>query len=333
MNNQTETPIQINDKALLKVNNLTIKIPGVYGDVEIVSNINLEIGDGEIVGLVGESGCGKSLTGLAIMGLLPRGVRSTGEIMWKHKSLLPMTARERRNMMGSEIGMVYQDPLLSLNPGMTIQKQLLQILKRSNKHRDTTPSDLLQMVHLTDSDAIVRAYPHQISGGQRQRVLIAMALSQEPKLLVADEPTTALDETVQAQIMDLLQELQKEMGFSTLLISHNIALVDKFCQRTCVMYAGQAVEQGPTKSLIRSARHPYTHGLAKSIISLERKERPADSIDGVVPPPFLFVDGCRFSDRCPNAQDICPNERPPLQQYDNSRGFTCHFPINEGTLV
>ena len=333
MTSEVKASSDANSLPLLSVNDLTIKIPGVYGDISIVSGIDLKIGDGEIVGLVGESGCGKSLTGLAIMGLLPRGVESTGEILWQEKSLLPMTPKERREMMGKDIAMVYQDPLLSLNPGMTIYQQLSQILKRSHDSSGITPGDLLKMVHLTDSDAIVRAYPHQISGGQRQRVLIAMALSQKPKLLVADEPTTALDETVQAQIMDLLQKLQKEMGFSTLLISHNIALVDKFCQRTFVMYAGQAVEQGPTKSLIRSPRHPYTYGLAKSIVSLERKERPADSIDGVVPTPFKFVEGCRFSDRCPNVKEICISKIPVLHKGENNRRFACHFPIDEGTSV
>lgn len=314
---------------LLEVEDLTLRIPHIYGRTPVVSSVSFTVAEDEIVGVVGESGCGKTLTGLAIIGLLPRGVVAEGSVRWRGRELLSLGARERRQLMGREIAMVYQDPLLSLNPGMTVGSQLRQLLRRAEEDDSREPGELLELVHLTDPDAIARAYPFQLSGGQRQRVLIAMALSRRPTLLVADEPTTALDETVQAQIVDLLRSLQSELTFSTLLITHNIALLGQFCKRVVVMYAGQVVEEGPTDQLIRAPKHPYTHGLVNAIVSLERRDRPATAIEGVVPSPVKFAAGCRFVDRCPNALEQCAVTPPPLQAAEPGRRFACYRPMGE----
>jgi peptide/nickel transport system permease protein len=317
---------------LLEVEGLTLRIPHVYGSTEVVSNVGFTIAEGETVGLVGESGCGKTLTGLAIMGLLPREVEAAGSVRWRGRELLDLSAARRRELMGREIAMVYQDALLSLNPGMPVHAQVKQLLRREGAGRRTV-TELLELVHLTDPDAIARAYPFQLSGGQRQRVLIAMALARRPQLLVADEPTTALDETVQAQIVDLLRSLQHDLAFSTVMITHNIALVGQFCERTLVMYAGQLVEEGPTAELIAAPKHPYTHGLVESIVSLERRARPATSVEGVVPSPHRFVPGCRFVDRCANAGPGCLETPPPLEAAGVGRRLACYYPVRDPRLL
>jgi peptide/nickel transport system permease protein len=312
----------------LEVEGLTVRLPQVHGDVSVVSKVSFRIGIGEHVGLVGESGCGKTLTALAIMGLLPRGVEATGSVRWRGSELLSMNARERRSLMGREIAMVYQDALLSLNPGMTVRAQIGQLLRLSNDTR--TVPELLREVYLPDPEATARAYPFQLSGGQRQRVVIAMALARRPQLLIADEPTTALDETVQAQIIDLLRTRQGELGFSMLMLTHNIALVRQLCDRILVMYAGQLVEEGPPERLLAEPRHPYTKGLVDSVVSLEKQARPASSIAGVVPTPRHFPSGCRFVDRCERAGPECRAEAPELVDSGAARRLACFHPVGTG---
>lgn len=311
---------------ILEVEDLTIRIPHAYGGTEVVSGVSFAVTEGENLGIVGESGCGKTLTGLAVMGLLPRKVEASGSVRWKGRELLDMPAAARRAVMGAEIGMVYQDPVLSLNPGMTVKAQLGQVMKLDGAADDARLRAQLERVHLPNPSAIAAAYPHQLSGGQRQRVLIALALARNPALLIGDEPTTALDETVQAQIVELLQSLQAELSFTTLLITHNIALVRELCERIMVMYAGQLTETGPAGLITSRPRHPYTSGLLGSIVSLEARERPARSVDGVVPSPLEFSPGCRFVERCPNASHPCPETPPRLESIGPGHQLACYYP-------
>jgi peptide/nickel transport system permease protein len=266
---------------------------------------------------------------LAVIGLLPRLVEATGSIRWKGQDVLELSTTERRKLMGREIGMVYQDPLMSLNPGMTVKAQLRQALRLDGDRKAGRMYELLELVHLPNPEAIAAAYPFQLSGGQRQRVLIAMALARRPSILIGDEPTTALDETVQAQIVELLRSLQAELSFTTILITHNLALVKELCERTMVMYAGQLVEAAHTEELVHNPRHPYAAGLLGSIVSLEARERPARSIDGVVPSPLEFSPGCRFVERCENAGQPCADIPPLLEEVGDRHDLACYFPVGQ----
>lgn len=312
--------------AILEVEDLTIRIRHAYGETQVVSGVGFSVAEGQNLGIVGESGCGKTLTGLAVMGLLPRKVEASGSVRWKGREILDLPAPARRRLMGAEIGMVYQDPLLSLNPGMKVKAQMAQVMRLDGDASNRRIREQLERVHLPNPQAIAAAYPHQLSGGQRQRVLIALALARNPSLLIGDEPTTALDETVQAQIVELLRSLQQELSFTTLLITHNIALVRELCERTMVMYAGQLVETGPTALITQGPRHPYTAGLLGAIVSLEAGERPARSVDGVVPSPLEFPPGCRFAERCPNAAPPCPDTPPPLESAGADHELACYYP-------
>lgn len=318
---------------ILEVDNLSIHIRHAYGNTPVVSGVSFSVIEGENLGIVGESGCGKTLTGLAVIGLLPRLVEATGSILWKGQDVLELSPTERRNLMGREIGMVYQDPLMSLNPGMTVKAQVRQALRLDGDHKGGRMYELLEMVHLPNPKAIAAAYPFQLSGGQRQRVLIAMALARRPSILIGDEPTTALDETIQAQIVELLRSLQAELSFTTILITHNLALVKELCERTMVMYAGQMVEAAGTEELVSNPRHPYAAGLLGSIVSLEARERPARSIDGVVPSPLEFSPGCRFVERCANAGEPCRQTPPPLVPVGNRHDLACYFPVGEAVVA
>lgn len=311
---------------MLEVEDLTIRIRHAYGDTQVVSGVNFSVAEGQNLGIVGESGCGKTLTGLAVMGLLPRKVEASGSVRWKGREILDLPAPARRRLMGAEIGMVYQDPLLSLNPGMKVKTQMRQVMRLDGNASKRRIREQLERVHLPNPQAIASAYPHQLSGGQRQRVLIALALARNPSLLIGDEPTTALDETVQAQIVELLRTLQQELSFTTLLITHNIALVQELCERTMVMYAGQLVETGPTALITQAPRHPYTAGLLGAIVSLEARDRPARSVDGVVPSPLEFPPGCRFAERCPNAAPPCPDTPPPTESAGAGHELACYYP-------
>ncbi|MDO8187096.1 dipeptide/oligopeptide/nickel ABC transporter permease/ATP-binding protein [Conexibacter sp. JD483] len=312
--------------ALLQVDDLTVRFPDAYGPLPLLSAISFDVREGEVVGLVGESGCGKSLTGLAIMGLLPDGAEVSGSIRFQGRDLLQMAARERRALLGGEIAMIYQDALSSLNPGMTVRQQLRQVCRRGARR---TPEQLLELVGL--SSALLGSYPHQLSGGQRQRVLIALALARDPKLLVADEPTTALDETIQAQVVDLLRELQAELGFSVVLVSHDLALVAELADRVLVMYAGQLVEAGGARRVVEAPGHPYTDGLLGAIRSLEEGRERLAQIDGVVPPPAAFPSGCRFAGRCARETAECRVAAPPMLDNGDERFLACYHPVVPAT--
>ncbi len=306
---------------VLAVENLTIGFAARHSGVNIVDGISFEVHPGEVLGLVGESGCGKSLTALTVMGLEPKGARVTGQVRFNQRNLLAEPMRVRRRLLGHEMAMIYQDALSSLNPAMTIRSQLKQVVRRGGRR---TPEELLGLVGL-DPDRTLRSYPHELSGGQRQRVLIAMALSRDPKLIVADEPTTALDVTVQAQIIELLLRLRAELDFALILVSHDLALVADVTDRVVVMYGGQIVETGVTADLVGSPSHHYTRGLLGSVLSLESAAVRMTQIKGTVPSPADFPKGCRFADRCPMATEVCRTTAPDLLGAQTHLA-ACHHP-------
>jgi peptide/nickel transport system permease protein len=309
---------------VLAVENLAIGFDQRHGGVDIVDGISFEVHPGEVLGLVGESGCGKSLTALAVMGLQPKGARVGGQVRFGGRDLLAEPMRVRRRLLGHEMAMIYQDALSSLNPAMTIRAQLKQVVRRGGRRG---PAELLTMVGL-DPERTLRSYPHELSGGQRQRVLIAMALSRDPKLIVADEPTTALDVTVQAQVIELLLRLREELGFALILVSHDLALVADVTDRVVVMYGGQIVETGVTADLVEAPAHHYTRGLLGSVLSLESAQERMTQIKGVVPSPADFPAGCRFADRCPRASGVCRTTAPVLAGTA-AHTAACHHPAIE----
>ncbi|MEW2393931.1 dipeptide/oligopeptide/nickel ABC transporter permease/ATP-binding protein [Streptomyces venezuelae] len=309
---------------VLAVTGLTISFPQRHGGVDIVDGISFDVRPGEVLGLVGESGCGKSLTALTVMGLAPKGARIGGRVVFDGQDLTALPTRARRRLLGHDMAMIYQDALSSLNPAMTVRSQLKQVVRRGGRR---TASELLSLVGL-DPDRTLRSYPHELSGGQRQRVLIAMALSRDPKLIVADEPTTALDVTVQAQIIQLLLRLREELGFALILVSHDLALVADVTDRVVVMYGGQIVETGVTADLVESPEHHYTRGLLGSVLSLESAAQRLTQIKGVVPSPADFPPGCRFADRCPLSSDLC-RTTPPTLTGPPPHATACHHPANE----
>ncbi len=277
---------------LLEVRKLSIGFPR-YGLVDIVDEVSFSVRPGETLALVGESGCGKSITSLAITGLLGPKARCKGEILFEGRNLLTMTAREREALRGKGIAMIYQDALSSLNPAMLIRAQMAQLTSRGGTRRAV---DLMEMVGL-DPKRTLDSYPHELSGGQRQRVLIAMALTRDPKLVIADEPTTALDVTVQKQVVELLDRLRRELGFALIFVSHDLALVAEIAHRVVVMYAGQMVEQGRVRELLTQPVHEYTRGLLGAVLSIEEGAARLHQIPGTVPSPVEFPKGDRFAPR------------------------------------
>ncbi|QFQ97095.1 dipeptide/oligopeptide/nickel ABC transporter permease/ATP-binding protein [Streptomyces phaeolivaceus] len=306
---------------VLSVENLAIGFEKRHRGVDIVDGISFEVRPGEVLGLVGESGCGKSLTALTVMGLEPKGARVRGQVRFDQRQLVGEPMRVRRRLLGHEMAMIYQDALSSLNPAMTIRAQLKQVVRRGGRR---PAPELLRLVGL-DPDRTLRSYPHELSGGQRQRVLIAMALSRDPRLIVADEPTTALDVTVQAQIIELLLRLREELGFALVLVSHDLALVADVTDRVVVMYGGQIVETGVTADLVELPAHHYTRGLLGSVLSLESAAERMTQIKGVVPSPADFPAGCRFTGRCPRASEVCRTTAPALLGT-RTHTAACHHP-------
>ncbi|MDA5146261.1 dipeptide/oligopeptide/nickel ABC transporter permease/ATP-binding protein [Streptomyces sp. AD681] len=317
-------PVAEDAADLLVVRDLSIRFPDRYGDTRVVDGISFTVREGETLGLVGESGCGKSITSLAIMGLLARNAEAGGEIRYRGRDLLKLAPKERRALMGPEIAMVYQDAMSSLNPSVLIGTQLKWLTSRGGTR---TPAELLELVGLSP-ERTLRSYPHELSGGQRQRVLIAMALSRSPRLLIADEPTTALDVTVQAQVVELLVRLRDELGFAMILVSHDLALVGDLAHRVAVMYAGQVAEAGDTRALLTDPAHHYSRGLLGSVVSLESGAERLHQIRGVVPAPKAFGAGCRFASRCGAATDLCATTPPPATDRDAGLDhlFACHHP-------
>ena len=302
---------------VLEVRNLSIAFPVQHGDVNIVDNVSFSVRPGETMGLVGESGCGKSITSMAVMGLLPPTARITGEILFKGKNILQMTPEEHNALRGHEMSMIYQDALSSLNPSMLIRSQMKQLTSRGGTR---SAEELLELVGL-DPVRTLKSYPHELSGGQRQRVLIAMALTRDPSLVIADEPTTALDVTVQKQVVDLLNELRERLGFAMVFVSHDLALVAKVAHRVTVMYAGQVVEQAGTSELLTNPVHEYTRGLLGAVLSIEAGSKRLHQVRGTVPSPKEFVKGDRFAPRSSHPE-VGLESRPVLKPV---AGSTEHY--------
>ena len=307
---------------ILEVKDLCIKFPR-HGDVNVVDHVSFVVRPRQTMGLVGESGCGKSITSLTIMGLLDPKAKVSGEILYDGQNLLNMDQKQMNALRGREIAMIYQDALSSLNPSMLIKAQMKQLTKRGGTR---TAEELLELVGL-DPKRTLDSYPHELSGGQRQRVLIAMALTRDPKLIIADEPTTALDVTVQKQVIDLLNKLQKELGFAMVFVSHDLALVAEVANSITVMYAGQVVEQGPVSDILCHPVHEYTRGLLGSVLSIEAGTR-LHQVPGSVPSPKDFPAGDRFTPRSSHPDKVS-QLRPVLKRVSNSDHYYAELPDSE----
>ena len=308
---------------ILEVKNLCIKFPR-HGDVNVVDNVSFKVRPHQTMGLVGESGCGKSITSLTIMGLLDPKAEVSGEIIYDGKNLLSMTEKEKNTLRGREIAMIYQDALSSLNPSMLIRAQMKQLTKRGGTR---TAEELLELVGL-DPKRTLDSYPHELSGGQRQRVLIAMALTRDPKVIIADEPTTALDVTVQKQVVDLLNKLQAELGFAMVFVSHDLALVAEVANSITVMYAGQIVEQGSVHDILTNPIHEYTRGLLGSVLSIEAGSGRLHQVPASVPSPADFPKGDRFTPRSSHP-DAVSDVRPILKKDGDSNHWYAELPDEE----
>ncbi len=309
---------------VLEVKDLCIRFPEQHGDVNVVDHVSFSVRPGETMGLVGESGCGKSITSMSIMGLLPRNAELSGQILYQGRDLLAMSPNEHNELRGHEIAMIYQDALSSLNPSMLISAQMKQLTKRGGKR---SAEELLELVGL-DPQRTLKSYPHELSGGQRQRVLIAMALTRNPKLVIADEPTTALDVTVQKQVVALLNKLREELGFAMVFVSHDLALVAQVAHRITVMYAGQVVESGATSELLTDPRHEYTRGLLGAVLSIESGTGRLHQVPGVVPSPREFVAGDRFAPRSSHPE-VGLDRRPPMQTVPGTDHHWAGFDAQE----
>ncbi len=314
---------------ILSVQHLKTTFTGDFGTGDVVNDVSFDAFPGQTLCIVGESGCGKSVTCLSIMGLLGRGGAVTGgSVVFDGQELIGLSEKALDQVRGSKLSMIFQDALTSLNPVFTVGNQLMEGLRRhrklSRKEAKARAIQLLEKVGLPDPEAVFATYPHTLSGGQRQRVMIAMALSCDPKLLIADEPTTALDVTIQKQIMALLKQLQQENGMSILLITHDMGLVAQMADEVIVMYAGQIVEQAPVRDLFHSPAHPYTRALLKSVPSIrDTSERVLESIQDTVPEHYESITGCRFRSRCPHACPDCALPQQPVELAPGHRVTCC----------
>jgi len=319
--------------ALLEIKNLRVEFGAEEAPFTAVDGLDLTIDQGEVIGIVGESGSGKSVTSLALMGLIDYPGRVTGERMdFDGRDLLGMGDKERRGLLGKDIAMIFQDPMTSLNPCFTVADQLIETLRvhegGSKKTLRARALALLKQVDIPDSERRLDAYPHQLSGGMSQRVMVAMAIACNPRLLIADEPTTALDVTVQAQMLELLLQLQTERGMALMLITHDLSVVAQTAQRVVVMYAGQVVETGRVPDIFNAPRHPYTQALLAALPEHNVGRRRLQTIPGVVPGQYDRPSGCLLSPRCAYATERCRDQRPALSGADGAQ-VRCHFPLDE----
>ena len=315
-------------KPLLRIENLSVSFQTDEGRIQAVQNVTFQVGERESVGLVGESGCGKTVTGLAILRLVPvpPGKIDSGRVLFAGRDLLHLPVEELRKIRGRSIGMIFQEPLAALSPLHRIGRQMEEALLT---HEQLTVRDAraigerwLQRVGIPDPHRVMRAYPHQLSGGMCQRVIIAMVLMLRPSLIIADEPTTALDVTIQAQILDLLRESTANNA-SLLLITHDMGIIWEMCTRLVVMYAGEVVECGKTAEIFRAPWHPYTEALLASIPPLSHRQKRLTALPGQVPSPLSYPPGCRFRDRCRYAFGRCANEHPEFYEVGDGRGVRC----------
>lgn len=322
-------------KPLLSVENLEVNFTIENKSINVIDNVSFSIKKGKVIGLVGESGCGKSISSLSVMRLLPRTANiSNGKILFDGQDILSLSSEEMTRIRGKEIGMIFQEPMTSLNPVFTIGNQLSESIRlhsgMGKKEALEHAIDRLKMVSIPSPEKVIKQYPHELSGGMRQRVMIAMAMSCDPKLLIADEPTTALDVTIQAQILDLIRDLRDETGASVLLITHDLGVVAEMCDYVVVMYAGRVVEEGDVFKIFENPKHPYTLGLLESLPTLNDMRERLHTIAGSVPPPQKFEEGCRFAPRCSHAVDKCFDQRPPLVKVEEEHMVSCFFESCEG---
>lgn len=304
---------------ILVVNNLQTSFATEGGEVRAVDGVSFTVPKGKTIGIVGESGSGKSITSLSILRLLAsNGKIKGGEILFKGKDLVKLSDKEMRALRGNQISMIFQEPMTSLNPVYTVGQQISETLlihkKLSKKEAMAQSVEMLKLVGIPSPEKRVKQYPHELSGGMRQRVMIAMALACSPEILIADEPTTALDVTIQAQILELIRGLQDRLGMSVIMITHDLGVVAETCDYVAVMYAGQVVEYSDVRSLFKKPKHPYTLGLLNSLPRHDIDQEKLIPIKGVVPSPFDMPVGCRFAPRCPAATELCHREMPQLEQ-------------------
>ncbi|WP_112664291.1 ABC transporter ATP-binding protein [Microvirga flavescens] len=313
---------------VLEVDGLTVDFPSPHGGKRVVDGISYSIARGRTLGVVGESGCGKSMTALALLGLVPSSGRMTGRITLNGRSLSDLSAKDWPDVRGQRIALVFQEPMTALNPAMRIGDQIAEVLTIHEGLRKTEARERaieqLRLVGIPSAAERAKAYPHQLSGGMRQRAVIAMALACRPDVLIADEPTTALDVTIQAQILELMQQLQDEIGMAVQFISHNLAVVSEIADDVIVMYAGQIVERASSADLFAEPLHPYTQGLIETLPEIGRAQDELPVIAGTVPSHYHDIPGCRFAGRCPKADASCRAVAPALRPVRLGREVACH---------
>ncbi|PTL39311.1 ABC transporter ATP-binding protein [Alkalicoccus saliphilus] len=329
-------------KPVLEVNHLRTHFFTDNGEIPAVDDVSFHIEAGEVLGVVGESGCGKSVTSLSIMGLVPNppGKIVGGEIIYRsektnsEEDLVTINRKKMRGIRGNQLSMIFQEPMTSLDPlfkiGFQITEGLRKHRKLSKKEAHKKAVEMLQLVGIPRPHEIVNEYPHQLSGGMRQRVMIAIAMSSDPEVLIADEPTTALDVTIQAQILELMKRLNEEKGTAILLITHDLGVVAEICDRVVVMYSGKVVEQGSVRTILKDPKHPYTQGLIRSLPKITERDERLYSIPGNVPKPGTILKGCRFAPRCPHVFDRCIQEDPELLQLEGEHLCRCFLYAEEG---
>ncbi|WP_078549840.1 ABC transporter ATP-binding protein [Litchfieldia alkalitelluris] len=332
-------------KPVLEVKGLETSFFTEEGKIPAVDSVDFHINEGEILGIVGESGCGKSVTSLSIMGLVPSppGKIINGQILFNGEDLVHAPEKRMRQIRGNDIAMIFQEPMTSLNPLFTIGAQLIEAIrihKKWDKKRSRGRAiEILKLVGLPRAEELIDEYPHQLSGGMRQRVMIAMAMVCDPKVLIADEPTTALDVTIQSQILKLMKQLNNDLQTAIMLITHDLGVVAEVCERVVVMYAGKIVEQGDVRTIFKNPQHPYTIGLIKSVPDMRIKTDRLYSIPGNIPRPGSIKNGCRFAERCEFAYEQCFSENPELYETDSGHKVRCFLhqkkedPTNDKTVT
>ena len=314
---------------ILEINNLKTYFYTDEGEAKAVDDVSFHVNRKETLGIVGESGCGKSVSCLSVLRLIPEppGKIVGGEITFSGKSLLELPMDEMRRIRGNDIAMIFQEPMTSLNPVFTVGNQIMEAVilhqKVGKVEAKERAIEMLRLVGIPSPEQRVDEYPHQLSGGMRQRVMIAMALSCNPKILIADEPSTALDVTIQAQILDLINDLKENLDMSVIMITHDLGVIAEVAQRVIVMYAGKIVEEADVRTIFKNPQHPYTVGLIKSIPVLNQKIERLSVIKGTVPNPTEFPSGCRFHDRCPIADERCKTELPPMETVSENHFVAC----------
>ena len=324
---------------ILEVRDLCVEFQTVEGRVQAVDHLSYTLHKGEKLGIVGESGSGKSVSSLAMMQLIPNppGRVTGGEILYKGKDLVKLSEKEMQKLRGNEISMIFQEPMTSLNPIIQCGKQIAESLRlhrgMNKKEAAEEAVRMMKAVGIANPEVRAHEYPHQMSGGMRQRVMIAMALACQPQILIADEPTTALDVTIQAQILDLIRDLNREMNAAVLFITHDLGVVSELCDTVIVMYTGHIVEQAPVRELFRDPKHPYTVGLLNAIPAITKERTPLKTLEGVVPNPTERIEGCSFWPRCPHASERCRKEAPPVTRPGEDRLVRCWLYAGEDGMT